>query len=53
MLQSMQSDLYPVVILHKSTMTTDLVISTDVGDVFDTITRRRDKLVEVRVSHVV
>lgn len=50
MLQSMQSDLYPVVIMHRDDLTTTLVTSVDVGDVFDTIRRRRDKLVEARVS---
>jgi hypothetical protein len=53
MLNDMQTFTYPVVILHRSTMTTDLVTSVDVGDVFDTITTRRDKLVESRLSRSV
>jgi len=50
MFQSMAGDLYPIVIFHRDSLTTDPVISIDVGDVFDTIRRRRDKLVETRVS---
>jgi hypothetical protein len=53
MLGDMSAATFPVVILHRSTMTTDLVISVDVGDVFDSMRTRRDKLREVRVTAVV
>lgn len=50
MLGDMNTATYTVVILHRSTMTTDEVVSVDVGDVFDSMRTRRDKLREVRVS---
>jgi len=53
MLGDMVTSTYPVVILHRSTMTSDLVVSVDVGDVFDSMRTRRDKLREVRVSQAV
>lgn len=52
MLGDMNSATFTVVILHRSTMTTDDVVSVDVGDVFDSMRTRRDKLREVRVSAV-
>lgn len=53
MMQSLAGDLYPAVIYHRNTLTTDLILTIDVGDVFDTIRRRRDKLIEVRSSAVI
>lgn len=50
-LTSMQTGLYPVVIYHRSDLTATLVTGVDVGDVFDTIRRRRDKLIETRVRN--
>src|SRR6267378_6065803 len=44
MLSSLSGAGFPVVILHRATMTATTVTSVDIGDVFDTITRRRDKL---------
>lgn len=49
MLQFLGTNLYPAVIYHRDDRTTTLVTSTDVGDVFDTIRRRRDKLIEARM----
>lgn len=48
--QSLNGAGYTVVVYHRSTRTHDNVVSVDVGDVFDTQRRRRDKLVEVRSS---
>jgi hypothetical protein len=45
--------LFPAVVYHAQFRTTDAVTSIDVGDVFDTIRRRRDKLIEVRMSSAV
>jgi hypothetical protein len=41
---------YPAVILHRRTLTTDVVTSTDVGDIFDVQRSRRTQLRESRVS---
>lgn len=48
MLTGMKASGYPVVVLHRSTMTSDNVTRYDIGNVFDTMRTRRDKLVEVR-----
>ena len=53
MLQSMAGDGYPVVIFHKGSLTTTVVTGVNVGDVFDTIRRRRDKLVEARMKSAI
>ena len=50
MLNSLQSNLFPAVVYHREDFTTDIVTGVKVGDVFDTIRRRRDKLVEAYVS---
>lgn len=50
MLTAMQGDAFIPVVLHRDDMTSDDITSVDVGDVFDTIRRRRDKLVEARMS---
>jgi len=44
---------YPLHIYHRATRTSDLIVSLDIGDVFDGQRRRRDKLIEVRQSSVV
>jgi len=49
MLQSLATAGYVPIIYHRATRTFDPVVSVDVGDVFDTQRRRRDKLVETRV----
>ena len=48
MIQSLNGAGYTVVIYHRSTKTHDNVTHGDVGDVFDTQRRRRNKLIEVR-----
>lgn len=50
MIQSLNGAGYTVCVYHRSTRTTDAVTSVDVGNVFDTQRRRRDKLVETRTS---
>lgn len=50
MIQSLNGAGYTVVVYHRTTRTSDAVTSVDVGDVFDTQRRRRDKLIEVRSS---
>lgn len=49
-LQSLVSAAFVPVIYHRSTKSTTNVTSIDVGNVFDTQRRRRDKLIETRVS---
>lgn len=51
-LQSMATSLYPPVIYHRASKTYTDVVSVDVGDVFDTQRRRRNKLIETRTSAV-
>jgi hypothetical protein len=41
-----------IVIYHKATADFDTVVRLDVGDVIDTQRRRRNKLVEARVSRL-
>lgn len=41
-----------VVIYHRGTRTVDTVVNLDVGDVIDTQRRRRNKLVETRLSRL-
>lgn len=48
MIQSLNGAGYQVVIYHRSNRTFDAVIGGNVGDVFDTQRRRRDKLIETR-----
>lgn len=50
-LQGLVTAGYKPVIYHRTTRTSDDVVSVDVGDVFDTQRRRRDKLSEARTSH--
>lgn len=50
MIQSLNGAGYTVCIYHRSTRTHDNVTTVDVGDVYDTQRRRRNKLVEARVS---
>lgn len=50
MVQSLNGAGYTVCIYHRSSKTHDNVTSVNVGDVFDTQRRRRDKLVEARTS---
>lgn len=50
MLNSMTADGWTTVIYHRGSDSGDQVVSIDVGDVFDTQRRRRNKLVETRVS---
>jgi hypothetical protein len=50
MVQSLNGAGYTVCIYHRQTKTHDNVVTVDVGDVFDTQRRRRDKLIEVRTS---
>jgi hypothetical protein len=47
-LATMQVATYPAAIYHRSTHTATLITSIDVGDVFDSMRTRRDKLREVR-----
>jgi len=49
-IQSLNGAGYTVCIYHRSTKTHDNVVTVNVGDVFDTQRRRRDKLVEARTS---
>lgn len=48
MLSAMKAAGYPAHILHRKTMTSDAVTTYDVGNVWDTMRTRRDKLIEVR-----
>ena len=41
------------VVFHRKTLTTDNITTFDIGNVFDTQRRRRDKLIETRVSSAV
>jgi len=50
MIQSLNGAGYTVVVYHRASRTHDNVVSVNVGDVFDTQRRRRDKLVEARTS---
>lgn len=50
MLGLLSDNLYPGVIYHRDPRTTTALVSVDVGDVFDTIRRRRDKLIEARMT---
>jgi len=50
MLESMITDTWVPVIYHRGANQADDVVSLDVGDVFDNQRRRRNKLVETRVS---
>lgn len=50
MVQSLNGAGYTVCVYHRATKTHDNVVSVNVGDVFDTQRRRRDKLVEARTS---
>lgn len=50
MVQSLNGAGYTVCIYHRATKTHDNVVSVNVGDVYDTQRRRRDKLVESRLS---
>lgn len=49
-LRIMNAATFPVVIYHRDNHTFDVVISLDVGDVFDNIERRRRQLLETRSS---
>jgi len=53
MLQSLSDSGYPAVVYHRNDLTTTSVTTVKVGDVFDTIRRRRDKLIESYVSAAV
>jgi hypothetical protein len=48
-LQSLATAGYIPIIYHRTTRTFDPIVSVDVGDVWDTQRRRRDKLIETRV----
>jgi hypothetical protein len=50
MIQSLNGAGYTVCIYHRTPKTHDNVVTVDVGDVFDTQRRRRNKLIEVRTS---
>lgn len=50
MVQSLNGSGYTVVIYHRKAKTHDNVVSVNVGDVYDTQRRRRDKLIEARLS---
>lgn len=50
MVQSLNGAGYTVCVYHRDTKTHDNVVTVDVGDVFDTQRRRRDKLIETRTS---
>lgn len=50
MLEDLITSTYVPVIYHRSSKTGTVLTSIDVGDVFDSQRRRRDKLVEVRQS---
>lgn len=50
-LQSLNTATYVACVYHRATRTHDNITTIDVGDVFDTQRRRRNKLVETRVSH--
>lgn len=50
MVQSLNGAGYTVCVYHRKTKTHDNVVTVNVGDVFDTQRRRRDKLVEARTS---
>jgi hypothetical protein len=51
MLNSMKADTWLPVVYHRGFDSGDEIFSIDVGDVFDTQRRRRNKLVETRLSH--
>lgn len=53
MMTSLIADSLTPVIYHRTTFTTTNVTQFDVGDVFDTQRRRRDKLVEARTSQTI
>ena len=50
MLDSLITSTYLPCIYHRSTKLFDLITTIDVGDVFDTQRRRRNKLIETRAS---
>jgi hypothetical protein len=50
-LQGLVTAGYIPVVYHRSTHSGDNITSVDVGNVFDTQRRRRDKLIEARTSH--
>lgn len=50
MIQSLNGAGYTAIVYHRKTRTSDNITSVDVGNVFDTQRRRRDKLIEVRTS---
>lgn len=50
-LQSLGTATYVPCVYHRSSKTFDPVTTEDVGDVYDTQRRRRNKLIETRVSH--
>lgn len=50
MIQSLNGAGYTVCVYHRKTKTHDNVTTVNVGDVYDTQRRRRDKLVESRLS---
>jgi hypothetical protein len=49
-LQSLNTATYIVCVYHRSSKTHDIVTTIDVGNVYDTQRRRRDKLIETRSS---
>lgn len=49
-LTSMSTAGFPVVVYHRDTLSADPVLRVDVGSVFDTQRRRRNKLVESRLT---
>jgi len=50
MLNSLRSNTWTPVIYHRNANAADDIVSVDVGDVFDNQRRRRNQLVETRVS---
>lgn len=50
-LQSLNTATYVPCVYHRTTRTHDNITTIDVGNVFDTQRRRRNKLIETRVSH--
>jgi hypothetical protein len=50
MLQSLNTATYVPCIYHRSSKTHDNIVTIDVGDVYDTQRRRRNKLIETRSS---
>ena len=50
MIQSLNGAGYTVVVYHRSTRTHDNVTQVNVGDVYDTQRRRRNKLIEARTT---